>query len=78
MDCYIFMDIHEIFFITFPIELYEWIAKLADSVGRCRLDQPIVWTLELVRRLEATEDRLAHTIDHWLDQIIGDLSLNSR
>jgi len=34
LDHYILMDIHEIFFVTFPIELYEWIAKLAASVGR--------------------------------------------
>ena len=70
LDRYIFMNIHEIFFVTFSIELYEWIVKLADSVERCRLDQPIVWTPELVRRLEATQDRLACAIDHWLDRII--------
>lgn len=65
------MNIHEIFFITFPIELYEWITKLFDSVGRCKLDHPIVWTPELVCRLEATEDRLAHAVDHCVDWIIG-------
>jgi len=30
-----------------------------------------VWTPELVRRLEASEDKIARAIDHWLDQIIG-------
>jgi len=30
-----------------------------------------VWTPELVHRLEATEDKLACTVDHWLDWIIG-------
>ena len=58
LNRYIFIDIHKIFFVTFLIELYEWITKFADSVGRCRLDQPIVWTPKLVRRLEATEDKL--------------------
>ena len=38
----------EIFFFSFPVELYEWIAKLADSQGRWKLDNPIVWTPELV------------------------------
>ena len=37
----------------------------------CRLDQPIVWTPELVRRLEATKDKIAHTVDHCLDRVIG-------
>lgn len=71
LDRYIFTDIHEIFFVSFPIELYEWIARLADSVGRCRLDHPIMWTPELVRRLEAIEDKIAHAVDHWLDRVIG-------
>lgn len=60
---------------SFLVKLYEWIARLADSVGRCRLAQPIVWTPELVRRLEAnkdkiTEDKITHAVDHWLDQVI--------
>lgn len=45
--------------------------KLADSQGRCRLDKPIVWTPELVRRLEASRDKITHAMDHWLSQIIG-------
>ena len=64
-------EIHEIFFCTFSIELYKWIAKLADGQGRCRLDSPIVWTTELVRRLESYEDNLMRAIDHWLNRVIG-------
>ena len=30
-----------------------------------------MWTPELVRRLEASEDKIARSIDHWLDRIIG-------
>ena len=53
-----YTEIHEIFFASFPSELYEWIARLVDNQGRYRLDQPIVWTPELVRRLEALEDKI--------------------
>ena len=59
LDCYVYTEIHEIFFESFPSELYEWIARLADSQGRYKLDQPIVWTLELVRRLETSKDNIA-------------------
>ena len=59
------------FFCSFPIELYEWITKLADSQGRWKLDNPIVWTPKLVHRLEASEDKITCAIDHWLDRIIG-------
>ena len=71
LDCYLYMEIHEIFFTSFPTELYEWIAKLADNQGRCKLNKPIVWTLELMCKLEASEDRIACAVNHWLDRIIG-------
>jgi len=45
--------------------------KLADSQGRWKLDAIIVWTPVLVRRLEASEDKITCTVDHWLDCIIG-------
>lgn len=47
------------------------IAKFADGQGRWRLDGTIVWKLKLVRRLEASEDKIAHTVDHWFDRVIG-------
>ena len=36
-----------------------------------KFDGPIVWTPELVRWLEASEDKIAHAVDHWLDHVIG-------
>jgi len=71
LDRYVYTEIQEIFFASFSSELYDWIARLADSQGRYKLDQPIVWTLELVDRLEASEDKIARAVDHWLDRIIG-------
>jgi len=59
LDHYLYTEIHEIFFASFPSELYEWIAKLGDNQGRRRLDKPIVWTPELVCRLEPSEDKIA-------------------
>lgn len=45
--------------------------KLVDSQGWWKLDGTIVWTPELVLRLEASEDKIACDFDHWLDHIIG-------
>jgi len=59
LDRFVYMEIHEIFFVTFPSKLYDWIARQADSEGRCKLDKPIVWTVELVRRLEASNDNIS-------------------
>ena len=67
LGCYLCMEIHKICFASFPTELYEWITKLANRQGRCKLDKPIMWTPKLVHRLEASEDKIARVIDHWLD-----------
>ena len=64
LDYYLYTEIHEIFFASFPTELYEWITKLADSQGRWKDDDPIVWIVELVRRLEASEDKITRAVDH--------------
>jgi len=61
------MEIHEIFFASFPSKLYEWITKLADNQGRCRLDKPIVWDPKLVCGLEASGDKIVRVVDHWLN-----------
>ena len=44
---------------------------MVDGQGRWRLDGPIVWTSELVQRLEASEDKITRVIDHWISRIIG-------
>ena len=31
----------------------------------------IIWTPKLVQKLEASEDKIAHAVNHWLDHIIG-------
>ena len=48
LNIYMYMEIHEVFFASFPTELYVWITKLVDSQGRWKLDSPIMWTPELV------------------------------
>jgi len=71
LDSYLYIEIHEIFFTSFPTELYKWIVKIADNQGRWKLDGPIMWAPELVRRLEESEDKITHTFNHWLDRIVG-------
>ena len=71
LDIYLYTEIHEISFCSFPIELYEWITKLEDSQGRWKLDSTIVWTPELVHKLEAYEDKIARVVNHCLNCVIG-------
>jgi len=71
LEHYLDTKIHEIFFASFPFEMYEWISKLVDNQGRCRINKRIMWTPELVCKPEASGDKITQAMDHWLDQIIG-------
>jgi len=54
LNRYLYTDELETFFCSFPCELYKCMSKWANSQGMWKLDIPIVWTLELVRCLEAS------------------------
>lgn len=56
---------------SFSSKLYDWIARLAGSQGRYKIDPLIVWTPQLVHKLETSEDKVARPVDHWLNRIIG-------
>ena len=71
LNRYLYTEVHEIFFSTFPIELYEWLTKLAKSQGSWKLNSPIVWTPKLVWILETFDNKIAWIIDHWLGRILG-------
>ena len=36
-----------------------------------KLDNSIVWILELVRHLEASENKIAKVVGYWIDKILG-------
>jgi hypothetical protein len=38
---YIYIDIHEVFFATFPSELHLWLARLVDCSGHVQSDKPM-------------------------------------
>ena len=38
---YIYTDVHEVFFATFPSELHSWLARLADCSGHVQSDKPV-------------------------------------
>lgn len=80
-NIYLFIDKHEIFFFSFPYELHEWLPKLENSYGTWKLEDPTMWTLELVKCLDALEniftEVIYHKIDHILGEFINNFSINS-
>lgn len=67
---YLYTKEHKIFFYSFPCELYKWLDKLAYGQGMWKLDNPIVWTAELVRHMESSENKIVRVFNYWIDSIL--------
>ena len=63
---YIYTDVHEVFFATFPSELHSWVERLVDSTGYVRSDRPVQWNQATVQRLKNTNNVVSRAIYFWL------------
>jgi hypothetical protein len=64
---YIFTDIHKIFFGGIHKELYEWLARLADTQFEIRSRSSVVWMLALIKKVKRVDNVVSRAIDHWFD-----------
>jgi hypothetical protein len=71
LEKYIFTDIHKIFFGGIHQELYEWLARLADTQFEILSRPPMVWTLELIKKVKRDDNAISREVDHWFDSTIG-------
>ena len=60
---YIYTDVHEVFFATFPSELHSWLARLATSNMHVKSNKPAEWNHEAVQRLKNTDNTISRAID---------------
>lgn len=67
---YIHFDLHEIFFVEFPIILTEWLIRLCEENHTWRIDGPREWTPELFRHLKEIGNPISHVVDFWMDSIL--------
>ena len=68
---YILTESYEIFFVTFAIELQEWLARLVEF-QKCLKDERVTqWTPKLLEQLEQTDNTITHMVDHWVDSVLG-------
>ena len=70
MGRYIFTDIHEIFFGGIHKELYEWLARLADTQFEIRSRSSMVWTLTLIKKVKRLDNTVSREVHHWFDSTI--------
>jgi hypothetical protein len=68
---YIFYDIHEIFFGGIHKDLYEWLARLADTQFEIRSRPPIVWMPTLINKVKRVDNTVLRAVYHWFDSTIG-------
>ena len=67
---YIFTDLHEIFFATFPIVLHEWLSRLADNKTWTQSDRSVEWSPEKIERLKHTNKPISREVDFWLNSLL--------
>jgi hypothetical protein len=70
LERHIFTDIHEILFGGIHQELYEWLARLADTQFEVRSIPPVVWTLTLIKKVKGVDNAMSRVVDHWFDTTI--------
>jgi hypothetical protein len=71
-DClgrYIFTDIYDIFFGGIHQELYEWLARLADTQFEISSRPPVVWMSTLIKKVKRFDNVVSRAVDHWFDSV---------
>jgi hypothetical protein len=71
LEIYIFTDIHEILFGGIHNELYEWLARLADTQFEIISRPPVVWTSMLIKKVKRVDNVVLRVLDHYFDSTIG-------
>jgi hypothetical protein len=71
LERYIFTDMHNIFFAGVHKELYEWLAKLADTLFEIRSRPLVVWKLALIKKVKKVDNVVSRAVDLWFDNTIG-------
>jgi hypothetical protein len=68
---YIFTDVHKIFFSGVHQELYEWLARLADTQFEIISRPHAVWTSTLIKKFKKVDNVVSREVDLWFDNTIG-------
>jgi len=68
---YLFTDMHEIFFVEFPIIFHEWLSRITDRKNCFKGDQSTRWNPVLINRLKIISNSIYRAVDYWFDSILG-------
>ena len=68
---YIYTNVHEVFFTTFPSKIHSWVERLTDSIRYIRSDRPVQWNQAAVQRLKNTNNVVSRAVDFWLTNLLS-------
>ena len=68
---YIYTDVHEVFFATFPSELHSWLARLVACSVHVKSDKPAEWNHDAVQRLKNTDNVISRAVDFRLTSLLS-------
>jgi hypothetical protein len=52
-------------------ELYEWLARLADTQFEIKLIPLVIWTTMLIKKVKRVDNVMSSEVDKWFDSTIG-------
>ena len=67
---YIYIDIHEIFFVEFPIVLHEWFSRLVTRQTNFQRREAAEWSDQLVHEVTSVSNDISRAVDFWVDTIL--------
>ena len=70
IDKYIYSDIHEIFFVEFPILLHEWLSRLETKQTNFQRRETVEWSDQLVCEVTSVSNTIFRAVDFWVDSIL--------
>jgi hypothetical protein len=71
LERYVFIDLHEIFFVDFLIVLVEWLKRSTKKNGTFCIVVPRSWTPEFIHKVNTISNQISCIVDFWLDSVLG-------
>ena len=70
VDDHIYFEIHEVFFVEFPIILHEWLSILATRQTNFQRREVVEWNDWLVHVVTSVSSVISRDVEFWVDSIL--------
>ena len=70
LELYLYIDLHEIFFVEFPIVPHEWLSILARRQTNFQRREVVEWSDQLVHEVTSVSNTISRVVDFWVESIL--------